>query len=106
MLLLLTDSLTDRRTQTVLRYMGINGERFRRLNVEDSLSQDAARPGDGLAQVHGAFVLNPIGRQIYDLQRRVLLQRLGQVTHAVTSHAVTADNKGAMVRRKQSSSTF
>lgn len=57
----------------------------------DSLSECAARPGDGLAQVHRAVVFHPIGRQVQDLQGRVLLQHLGQVTHAVTSHAVTAE---------------
>lgn len=57
----------------------------------DSLSECAARPGDGFAQVHSAVVFHPIGRQIQDLQGRVLLQHLGQVTHAVTSHAVTTE---------------
>lgn len=68
----------------------------------DSLSQDAARPGDGLAQVHGTFIFDPIGRQIYDLQGRVLLKHLGEATHAVTSHAVTADNKHKIKRKRGS----
>lgn len=60
------------------------------MNVQDSLSQDAAWPGHSLAQVHSTFIFNPIGRQINDLQGRVVLQHLGEKTQAVTSHTVTA----------------
>lgn len=58
----------------------------------DSLFQSAAGTGDGLAQVHAAFVLNPIGRQVDELQGRVLLQHTGQMESAVTGHTVT-ENK-------------
>ena len=65
----------------------------------DSLSQDAAWPGNSLAQVHRTFVFDAIGRQIYDLQGRILLQHLSKMAHAVTSDTVTTDKQDEIKRK-------
>ena len=68
---------------------------------EDSLSQDAAWPCDGFTQACSSFIFNPIGRQIYDLQGRVLCQHPSKMACTVTRHTVAAEiHEDSEIKRK------
>lgn len=85
--------LTDRLTEECVNELNTRKAHLRgcRGSLRDSRFQTAAWGRQCLAQVHGSLILNPIARQIDDVQGRIFPQHLGQIKSTIATHAVTAE---------------
>lgn len=95
MLLLLTDRLTEEGGNEWHNW------KARPVSVSrwHSRSQTTAWRRQCLAHVHGSLILDPIERQINDVQGGVRLQHVGQAESTIAAQAVTAESQSDTVHK-------